>query len=191
MAEPEKNKQETIFGGSAKTFHRLSDDPWIEVLCPSTVTGQTEPYSFQTSMIDHLEGAGKNRSAIVLQSGTVVILSLPYADLAEKISEGASPLDLKEFCKTLVPGGTGPQVGDRMEDDSVFAGISPDTRKPIYVAPADESLSLTFNEAQKRAEEKSQETGTTYRLPSASELGEIFNNRAAIGGFSGSWYWSA
>jgi hypothetical protein len=44
-----------------------------------------------------------------------------------------------------------PKVGDNMPDGTVFAGISPDANKPMYVTPADESLKMTFNKAQKYA----------------------------------------
>src|SRR5947207_14645373 len=34
--------------------------------------------------------------------------------------------------------------GDRMPDGTVYAGISPDTHKPIYATPKDASLTFTF-----------------------------------------------
>jgi len=76
-----------------------------------------------------------------------------------------------------------PKLGTVMEDGTIFAGISPDTNKPMYAAPADESRPMNFNKAAKRASELSKETGKAYRVPSAAELGVLFNNRAAIGGF--------
>src|SRR5437868_10026201 len=33
-----------------------------------------------------------------------------------------------------------PQVGDKMPDGSVYAGISPDTNQPIYTTPKDAPL---------------------------------------------------
>jgi hypothetical protein len=44
-----------------------------------------------------------------------------------------------------------PKVGDKMPDDTVFAGISPDTNKPMYATPPDAPLTMKFNEAQKYA----------------------------------------
>ena len=44
-----------------------------------------------------------------------------------------------------------PKIGDRMPDGTIFAGISPDTNKPMYATPADASLTMTFNNAQKFA----------------------------------------
>ena len=30
-----------------------------------------------------------------------------------------------------------PQIGDEMPDGTVYAGLSPDTNKPMYTTPAD------------------------------------------------------
>lgn len=86
------------------------------------------------------------------------------------------------------------KIGQVMEDGTKFAGMSPDTGKPMYVAPADESATLSFNVAAERAVEKSKETGKEYRIPSKAELNAIFNNRATLGGFNDTlahWYWSS
>jgi hypothetical protein len=89
------------------------------------------------------------------------------------------------------------KIGDKMEDGTIYAGISPDTDKEMYAAPADEPLTLTFNKAKERAEELSKTTGKAYRVPSVLELNVLFNNRAAIGGFNltgsypAGWYWSS
>jgi hypothetical protein len=42
-----------------------------------------------------------------------------------------------------------PAPGDKMPDGTLFAGISPDSSKPMYTTPADASQTMTFNEAQK------------------------------------------
>jgi hypothetical protein len=90
-----------------------------------------------------------------------------------------------------------PKVGDKMPDGTVFAGISPDANKPMYATPADTSLTMTFNDAQKYAAQLDAHGHKDWHLPSKAELNVLFNNRAAIGGFdiSGSipagWYWSA
>jgi len=90
-----------------------------------------------------------------------------------------------------------PEIGARMPDGTVLAGISPDTRKPMYVTPADAPLSYTFNEAKEYAAKLYAHGHDDWRVPTKNELNVLFNNRAAIGGFdvSGSypagWYWSA
>ena len=84
-----------------------------------------------------------------------------------------------------------------MPDGTVFAGISPDTYKPMYATPADASLTMTFNDAQKYAARLVAHGHQDWRLPTREELDLLFNNRAAIGGFDvtgsspASWYWSA
>jgi Protein of unknown function (DUF1566) len=89
-----------------------------------------------------------------------------------------------------------PQVGDKMPDGTVFAGISPDTKKPMYATPADAPLTMTFNEARKYAKKLDAHGHNDWRVPSKAELNELFNNRAAIGGFNvtgsypAGWYWS-
>ena len=73
-----------------------------------------------------------------------------------------------------------------MTDGTVFAGISPDTSKPIYTSPADVSFTLTFTEAIVYAHGLIADEAHGYddgRLPTKAELNLLFNNRAAIDGF--------
>lgn len=95
---------------------------------------------------------------------------------------------------------TKPQIGDRMRDGTVYAGISPDTGKPMYTTPRDAPLTYTFNQAARYAEQLNAEKfldHDDWRVPTRGELNVLFNNRAAIGGFnlSGSArtgsYWSS
>ena len=76
-----------------------------------------------------------------------------------------------------------PRVGDKMPDGSVYAGISPDTNKPMYATPADAPLTYTFNQAQKYAARFDAHGHADWRVPTKSELNVLYNNRAAIGGF--------
>jgi len=95
-----------------------------------------------------------------------------------------------------------PKPGDKMFDGSVYAGISPDTNKPMYAMPADAPLSMTFNEAKKYAQGANAQRHyghDGWHVPTKAELNVLFNNRAAIGGFNttesasdpAGWYWSA
>ena len=90
-----------------------------------------------------------------------------------------------------------PKVGDRMPDGTVYAGISPDTNKPMYAMSQDGLLTYTFNEATRYAAKLNAYGHKDWRVPTPGELNVLFNNRAAIGGFdiTGSnpagWYWSA
>src|SRR5437762_1894389 len=87
--------------------------------------------------------------------------------------------------------------GDRMPDGRIYAGISPDTHKPMYTTPEDAPLTYTFNEARKYAAELEANGHKDWRVPTKAELKVLFNNRAAIGGFDasglnpGGWYWSS
>lgn len=92
-----------------------------------------------------------------------------------------------------------PRIGDSTPD-GIYAGISPDTKKPMYAMPADAPLSMIFNEAANYAQKLNAEKylgHDDWRVPAKDELNVLFNNRAEIGGFnvSGSypagWYWSA
>jgi hypothetical protein len=42
---------------------------------------------------------------------------------------------------------TEPKIGDKMPDGTIYAGTSPDTGDPMYTAPADAPLRMTFDEA--------------------------------------------
>jgi uncharacterized protein DUF1566 len=89
-----------------------------------------------------------------------------------------------------------PKIGDRMPDGTIYAGISPDTGKPMYTTPADVSLTMQWKEAMDYAAKFHAHGHEDWRLPTKGELNVLFNNRAAIGGFDvsgsvpGGWYWS-
>jgi hypothetical protein len=84
-----------------------------------------------------------------------------------------------------------------MPDGTVFAGISPETTKPMYATPADASLAMRFNKATEYAAQLDVHGHHDWRVPTKAELNVLFNNRAAIGGFNvtgshpAGWYWSA
>jgi len=86
---------------------------------------------------------------------------------------------------------------DEMEDGSVFVGISPDTGRPFYATIADAPLTYTADQAEKYAKNLSAHGHKDWRVPTKGEVREMFNNRAAIGGFnlsddiSSGWYRAA
>jgi hypothetical protein len=118
-----------------------------------------------------------------------------------------SPMSKEKFlaklAETLQAGGqieappAEPKIGDKMPNGTVFAGISPDTNKPMYAPPADASQTMEFNQATDYAAKLDAHGHKDWHVPTKNELNVLFNNRAAIGGFnvSGSnpagWYWSA
>lgn len=87
------------------------------------------------------------------------------------------------------------EIGDKMLDGMIFAGISPDTGKALYTLPADESGLMTWQEAMDLA--KNKDADKNLRVPTFGELSMLFNSRAAIGGFNesastpASGYWSS
>ena len=44
---------------------------------------------------------------------------------------------------------TGPEIGDKMPDDTVYAAVSPDAGGPIYMAPLTDSLTQQWKAARK------------------------------------------
>jgi hypothetical protein len=104
---------------------------------------------------------------------------------------------------------TEPKIGDKMPDGTVYAGISPDTSKPMYTTPADAPMTMTTGQASQYAEGLNSRAAHGHKdwdIPSKAELKVLFNNRAAIGGFDESskdpgdpqrsnkarpgWYWA-
>lgn len=89
------------------------------------------------------------------------------------------------------------EIGDKMPDGIIYAGTSPDAGKPMYVMPADASLTMKWKEAMNYAAKLDAHGHQDWRLPTKGELKALFNNRAAIGGFNltgllpEGWYWSA
>jgi uncharacterized protein DUF1566 len=90
-----------------------------------------------------------------------------------------------------------PQVGDKVDDGTVFVGTSPETGKAMYATPADAKLTYTFNQAKDYAATLDANGHQDWRVPSKSELNVLFSSRAAIGGFNetgsgpAGWYWSS
>jgi hypothetical protein len=97
-----------------------------------------------------------------------------------------------------------PEPGDVMPDGTIYAGISPDTRKPFYVAatdaPANPDFIMAFNKASACAEKLTAHGYDDWRLPTKAELDLLFRNRekgALKGTFNltgsedAGWYWSS
>jgi hypothetical protein len=166
------------------------------------------PKTFPETEVEGVMGLADDKSALVLRSGVKIPVALSYEQLEQKIYQphfkNDDPvLDLRnvtgEAAKPKAPANTNkaPTPGDKMPDGTVFAGISPDTNKPMYTTPADASLTMKFNEAQEYATKLDAHGHKDWRVPTKAELNVLFNNRAAIGGFNvtgsgpAGWYWSA
>lgn len=130
-----------------------------------------------------LNGATIERAAdghlVISTSGTVITKPGPANDSAAK---------------------TAPEIGDVMADGTIYAGISPDTQRPMYARPRDESGTYTFNEAAKRAKNLEAHGHHDFRAPSKNELNVLYENRNKgklagtfneTGSDPAGWYWSS
>ena len=94
--------------------------------------------------------------------------------------------------------GEEPKVCDVMPDGSLYAGLSPDTRKAMYTTLRYSGRPYTWKKAIAFAARLAAHGHRDWRVPTKGELNALYNNRAAIGGFGSSsgsfpagWYWSA
>lgn len=117
----------------------------------------------------------------------------------KQLQDKIAALENRKPAPAPAPDRTEPQIGDKMPDGTIYAGISPDTGRRMYATPPGASLTMPFNEAVERLKASNGRKlcgHEDWRVPTKNELNVLFNNRAAIGGFneSGSsrdgWYWS-
>jgi hypothetical protein len=75
-------------------------------------------------------------------------------------------------------------AGGRMPDGTIYAGISPDTGKPLYTTAADAPEVYTWDAAMQYCRTLAASGHSDWRVPSMGELAMQFGNRAEIGGFN-------
>jgi hypothetical protein len=75
-------------------------------------------------------------------------------------------------------------AGVRMPDGTVYAGLSPDTKQRLYTTPADAPGVYTWSEAIEYCKALSGSGHQDWRVPSLGELALQFANRAEIGAFN-------
>jgi len=63
------------------------------------------------------------------------------------------------------------EIGDVLEDGTVYGGVSPTTGQPMYVAPADAPLAMSFNEAAQYASQQG------FRVPDMAEFAVLAANK--------------
>ena len=96
------------------------------------------------------------------------------------------------------------KIGDRMPDGTIYAGISPNTNRPMFSTPDSSSMTMTFNQAAKYAGQLNEGKNLghdDWHVPTRDELNVLFQNRekgALKGTFNfadssslGTYYWSA
>ena len=93
-----------------------------------------------------------------------------------------------------------PEIGDKMSDGTIYAGLSPDTGKQMFATAEDAPISMDFNAAAKYAKKLDAHGHKDWRVPSKAELQVLFENRekgALKGTFNltgsdpAGWYWSS
>jgi hypothetical protein len=205
-------------GSTVREISRSSGDRLIRVSVANPKGLGFHSSTFSEAEIQSVDSIDEALSALVLRSGVKIPVALSYEQLEQKIYQpdfknDGTVLDLRAATgeaakpsKALAgasdaPANTNqaPAPGGKMPDGTVFAGISPDTNKPIYTTPDDAYLKMTFNEAAEHVRQLNAQKylgHDDWHLPMQAELNVLFNNRAAIGGFNvtgshpAGWYWS-
>jgi hypothetical protein len=81
-----------------------------------------------------------------------------------------------------------PASGRRMPDGTIYAGISPDSDKALYTTPRDAPTVFSWPSAQKYCRALSASRQRDWHVPSLGELAVLFINRASIGSFNETGY---
>jgi hypothetical protein len=85
------------------------------------------------------------------------------------------------------------KVGDKLPDGTIYAGLSPDTQRPMYAAAADASLAMDFNAAAEYASKSEAHDHKDWRVPTKEELNLLYQNKnkGFLKGSFGAVYWSS
>jgi len=130
--------------------------------------------------------------------------ALTHADTMQALAGSAATLFALSVAANCIsasasptPAVRSPRVGQHMQDGTVYAGISPDTGRPMYTTPKDTGLCAEWHRAMKHAADLNECGHRDWRVPTNRELNHLFRYRAAIGNFDTSganpsgWYWSS
>ena len=77
-----------------------------------------------------------------------------------------------------------PAAGMRMSDGTMYAGISPDSDQAFYTTPHDAPLVSSWSKAAHYCKTLSAFGHRDWRVPTLGELAVLYNSRADIGGFN-------
>ena len=77
-----------------------------------------------------------------------------------------------------------PSAGGRRRDGTVYGGASPDTSKDLFLTPQDAPGAYTWSDAVAYCKALSASGHHDWRVPTLGELAMQFNNRADIGGYN-------
>ena len=110
------------------------------------------------------------------------------------------PARVAESYHRAFAGSPYPSPGDAMPDGTIFAGISPDTDKPMYTTQADAPLTMKWGAAMQYADGLDAHGHQDWRMPTKGELNMLWENRdkgKLKGTFNetsserAGWYWSS
>ena len=94
--------------------------------------------------------------------------------------------------RALAQNDGGFEAGDSLPDGTIYAGISPDTHKPLYAMPTDAGQMLSWKKAGEFAAGLDMHGHKDWRVPTQNELEILYRLRHRIPGFSMTgWYWSS
>jgi Protein of unknown function (DUF1566) len=96
----------------------------------------------------------------------------------------------------VISGGAVPDPGARQTDGTIYAGVTPQSRKALYTTAADATGIFSWRDGTAYCAALREAGHDDWRMPPRSELGVLFANQAAIGGFDQSTtnsavYWSS
>ncbi len=177
-------------------------DRLVRVLAANQKGDGFHALTFSETEVQGVAEIDPDHSALVLRSGAEIPVALPYEELEQKIYSPSFRTDDPVLDLSKVTGRAAKvKPGDEMPDGTSFAGVSPDTHKPMYVMAklyedilAPETTTYSFDEAQAKAKKLDAHHHQDWRVPTRGELKELFNNRAALGRFSDKYfsdYWSS
>lgn len=132
-----------------------------------------------------------------IAAATVVLAALGCLSGPVLLAAAATPQALPDI-GTKMPDGTVyaglsmqtgkpsfvPAAGGRMPDGTVYAGISPDSGNKLYTTPADAPGVYSWSQAIDYCKTLSAFGHNDWHVPSLGELALQFANRADIGGFN-------
>lgn len=75
-------------------------------------------------------------------------------------------------------------AGGRQKDGTVYGGVSPDTNKDLFLTPEDAPGVYNWSDAAAYCKALSAAGHHDWRMPTLGELAVQFNNRADIGGYN-------
>ncbi len=119
---------------------------------------------------------------------TVPASTFPFSEKIKKEeAEAAAAAAAKEAAT--------PKIGDTDEDGWKYAGVSPMTGQPLYVAPQDSGV-MKWKNAINAVQNLKKQGKPGVHVPSEEELTQMFNYEAALGGFKkaknpAGYYWSS